>query len=295
MQQLYAQAQISKQGHYQALVEEQKWQQLEKSVVGLMLEIREIHPAMGLRTMYEFYQPADLGRDAFIGIGLAYGFRVKSVPNATRTTFASPYSRYANLLVNKTLTDINQLWTSDLTYFRLGEAFCYLVFILDVYSRRIVGYSLADNMRAENQLKALQMAFKTRKQDRYAHQLIHHSDRGGQYISLDYTNLLAEAQMLISMCNEVYENAHIERVNGTIKNQYLMHWNITSFEQLQTQLKRAVQTYNQQRPHSALGGLTPLAFEQHIKELNQALRPKLRIWTSDQSKNNSPNQCIIPF
>src|SRR5207244_10795161 len=150
-------------------------------------------------------------------------------------------------------------------------------------------------MKAENNLQALQMALKTRKKSKYNHQLIHHSDRGGQYISDRYTECLKEAQIRISMCNEVYENAHVERVNGTIKNQYLIHWNITNFEQLQTQLKRAVTTYNQLKPHAALGGLTPLAFEQHIKELNHSQRVKLTIWTSSESQNNKANQCVMQF
>lgn len=295
MKELYNYCQISKQSHYQALVAQQQDLQLEKVVVGLILQIRDIHPAMGLRTMYTFYQPADIGRDAFIRLGLLYGFRTKSFRNASRTTFSNPYSRYPNLLVNKALTDVNQLWTSDLTYFRIGEQFFYIVFIMDVYSRLIVGYSVADNMRAENNLKALQMAFKTRKKSQYGTQLIHHSDRGGQYISESYTKALKEAQILISMCNEVYENAHIERVNGTIKNQYLIHWNITNFEQLQTQLKRAVHTYNQEKPHSALNGVTPGAFEQQVKELDSSLRVKLSIWTSIESQNSYANQCVMQF
>ena len=97
------------------------------------------------------------------------------------------------------------------------------------------------------------------------------------------------------MCNEVYENAHIERVNGTIKNMYLEHWNISTFEQLQKQLKRAVDTYNNSKPHSAIGDRTPVAFEQYIKELNDENKPKLPIWTCDLSKKQNPNQCIIQF
>jgi hypothetical protein len=135
MKPLYAYCQISKQGPYKALLAEQQWVEVEKMVVGLILQIREMHPGMGLPTMYEFDQPADIGRDAFIQVGLSYGFRVKSFGNATPTTFSSPYSRYPNLLTNKTLTAINQLWTSDLTYFRVGERFYYIVFMMDVYAR----------------------------------------------------------------------------------------------------------------------------------------------------------------
>lgn len=193
--------------------------------MGLILQIREIHPAMGLRTMYEFYQPESVGRDAFISIGLKYGFRTKVFKSQTKTTFSSPYSRYPNLLVNKQLNNINQLWTSDITYFQVNDNFHYIVFIMDVYSRMIIGYSVDDNMRATNNIHALKMAFDKRKSKNFDNQLIHHSDRGGQYISNQYVGILQEANILISMCSQVYENAHIERVNGTIKNQYLIYWN----------------------------------------------------------------------
>ena len=166
---------------------------------------------------------------------------------------------------------------------------------MDIYSRFIVGYAVADNMRAENNITALKMAFKTRKCNSFDNKLIHHSDRGGQYISDDYTKMLTDAKIKISMCNEVYENAHVERVNGTIKNQYLEHRNITNFQQLEIELKATVNTYNYNRPHSALGGRTPFAFEQYIKELNQLDKPKVAIWTCDLSKFQNSNQCIIQF
>jgi putative transposase len=295
MKDLYNHCQITKQGHYQALKREQEWQIKERLYIGFIMQIREIHPAMGLRTMYEYYSPEGIGRDAFISIGIYYGFRTKVFRNLTRTTFSSPYSRYKNLLVDKKLNNINQLWTSDLTYFKVGETFYYIVFIMDVYSRVIVGYSVADNMRAENNVIALKMAFKYRNCTKFNYQLTHHSDRGGQYISEQYIALLNDAQIQISMCNEVYENAHIERVNGIIKNIYLQYWNIANFGQLQKQLKKAVDTYNNCKPHSAIGDKTPWAFEQYIKELNDENKPKLSIWTCDLSKKQNPNQCLIQF
>lgn len=295
MNALYNHCQISKQGHYKSVHREIHWQTKEELVVGLIMQVRDAHPAMGLRTMYELCQPESVGRDAFISIGLYYGFRAKIFRNKARTTFSSPYTRYQNLLINKTLNNINQLWTSDLTYFKVAEQDFYIVLIMDVYSRLIVGYSVADNMRAENNITALKMALKKRGIRSYENQLIHHSDRGGQYISDQYTNLLKESQIRISMCNVVYENAHIERVNGTIKNQYLSHWNITSHQQLKTGVKRAIETYNTTRPHSAHSGLTPEAFEQEIKERTDTERSKLNIWTDSGSANHNPNQCLIQF
>jgi putative transposase len=295
MNALYSHCEISKQGHYKSVQREIQWQLKEELVVGLIMQVRDVHPAMGLRTMYELCQPESIGRDAFISIGLYYGFRAKVFRSKARTTFSSPYSRYKNLLVNKVLNNINQLWASDLTYFKVEEQDFYIVFIMDVYSRLIVGYSVADNMRAENNVNALKMALKSRGIRNYDQKLIHHSDRGGQYISDDYTNLLKDYKIQISMCNMVYENAHIERVNGTIKNQYLSHWNITSSQQLKTEVKRAVETYNYKRPHSAHAGLTPDTFEQEIKEHTDTERSKLNIWTDSGSAKQNPGQCLIQF
>lgn len=294
MKDLFRCCNISRQAHHQALIREQKWVDIEYLIVGLILQTREVHPGMGLRIIYDILKPNGLGRDAFISIGFAYGFRLITFKNPIKTTFSSPYSRYKNLLVDKKLDDINQLWTSDITYYNLGGIFYYIVLIMDVYSRKIVGYSVADNMRADNNCQALEMAFKTRKQSEFPN-LIHHSDRGGQYVSDDYTNMLTKAGIKISMCNEVHENAHIERINGTIKNQYLRYWNITRFEELECRLKRTIDAYNNGKPHSSLLKMTPDSFEQYIKELEVEKRPKLPIWTTNETKNINPNQCIIQF
>lgn len=294
MDELYGLCNITRQGHHQQVLRELKWSEKEHLIVGLIIQIREIHPAMGLKTMYEFYKPEAVGRDAFISIGIYYGFRIKIFKNTTRTTFSSPFSRYKNLLVDKVLTNINQLWTSDITYCKVGDDFFYIVFIMDVYSRKIVGYSASDNMRAENNIETLKMAYNCRKLNTFQN-LIHHSDRGGQYIDQEYVNMLQDAKIQISMCDNVLENAHIERVNGIIKNDYLKHWKITNLQELKESLKRAVNTYNKQRPHSSIGKIPPDSFEQEIKELEESKRPKMKIWTETVTKNINPNQCIIQF
>ncbi|MCP9764328.1 integrase core domain-containing protein, partial [Lacihabitans soyangensis] len=126
-------------------------------------------------------------------------------------------------------------------------------------------------------------------------ELSHHSDRGGQYVSNEYVEMLNAAKIKISMCNEVHENAHIERVNGTIKNQYLRYRNITSFEELKKQLSRTIEAYNNSKPHVALNKLSPNSFEQYIKEQYVENRPILPIWTCNETKNINPNQCILQF
>jgi len=245
-----------------------------------------MHPGMGLRTIYERYEPQGIGRDAFIELGLRNGFRLKAVHKSVRTTFSVKSNRYRNLLDGIRFTDVNQIWTSDITYFKIGEKTYYIVLIMDVYSRRIIGYSVADNMRAEQNIKALQMALDLRGINHYNKKLIHHSDKGSQYISNDYTDLLNDFGIQISMCNIVYENAHIERVNGVIKNQYLHRWKINSYMQLSKKLEKAIWAYNFEKPHSKLGKLSPVEFEESLKELAIEKREELIIYTHTQNGDN---------
>lgn len=278
MQDIYRLSGVSKQGHHQAFKREQEWLEKMPSYIGLMEEIREIHPAMGLRTMYEMTQPEGIGRDAFIILGLQSGFRLQVVSNPTRTTFSMPSRRYPNLLLHREFTDVNQIWTSDITYFEYKEKYYYIVLIMDVYSRRIVGWHIADNMRAENNVKALQKALILRGVDNYHNTLIHHSDRGSQYTSDAYTALLKDKGILISMCQQVYENTHIERLNSTIKNQYLKHYNISHQGLLNTFLDKAVDAYNNLRYHLSLK-ISPAQFEHNLKELKIEDRIILSIFT----------------
>ncbi len=158
MRWIYAQCGISKQGHAQAVQGVQGIEDRELLYVGFIIDIRRIHPGMGLRLMYEQFNPEGIGRDAFIALGLVNGFRLKASINPLRTTWSVKSSPYPNLIVDKKLTNVNQLWVSDLFYFNLKDKHYYIILIMDVYSRRILGYSAADNMRAENNVQALNMA-----------------------------------------------------------------------------------------------------------------------------------------
>ena len=178
-----------------------------------------------------------------------------------------------------TLTGINQVWSSDITYFYGFEHFYYIVLLMDVYSRRVIGYALSDNMRAENNLKALKMALKTRGIARYGNKLIHHSDKGTQYASDQYTETLEEAEILISMCNEVYENTHIERLNQTIKDQYLYRMAITTEKQLILKLDETIKSYNETKPHESLKWMSPIQYEKSLSGIKEENRIKMTIFT----------------
>jgi putative transposase len=275
---------ISRQAHFQALQRSLKEAQKADLYVRMMEQAREIHPGMGLRTMYEMLHPEGIGRDAFIALGLEQGFRLKNIEKQTRTTYSIKSNRYSNLLGEMEFTDINQLWSSDITYFFCLEQFFYIVFIMDVYSRRIIGYSIADNMRAENNLLALETAVKTRGIAKYQYTLIHHSDKGTQYASDSYTEMLEKYQIRISMCNEVYENTHIERVNDTIKNQYLKRMEIRNKEELKNTLDEAIKAYNEKRPHQSLNMMSPMEYEKYLLKIEKEKRHKMKIYTIEVNK-----------
>jgi len=292
MKDVYLYCSISKQAHSKALKRQIQLETKEQLYIGFIDEVREFHPGMGLRLMYEQFNPEGIGRDAFIALGLINGFRLRKYINPIKTTRAVKSSRYPNLLVNIWVTDVNQVWVSDIFYFSIQGVHHYIVLIMDVYSRRIVGYNGADNLRAENNIKALRMALNLRGVDDYANQLIHHSDRGSQYISDDYTNLLDEFGIEISMCTNVLENAHAERVNGTIKNDYLRRWHIKDGKKLNYWLKRAVEGYNN-RQHASLTKQTPINYEIYIKEQTENKRKKMNIFTITKSDHKNPNQLSL--
>jgi putative transposase len=279
MNALYLSTGISKQGHWQAIEREREWEANAQSYLGFIAEVRDIHPGMGLRAIYEQYQPEDIGRDAFIALGRASGMMVETKRNQARTTFSIKHHRYRNLLEGRIFNNINQVWVSDITYFHVLERFYYLTFLMDACSRRIVGFNVASSLRGEHALAALQMALTLRGIPDYREALIHHSDRGSQYIANDYTDTLSNYGILCSMCDNVLENAHSERVNGTIKNQYLAHWHqyIRSEELLHKYTLRAVTTYNTERIHSSIG-MTPIQYEAHLATLSEHQRPQFTIY-----------------
>lgn len=292
MRALYLLVGISRQGHLQSVRHWEEEMAKEPFFVGLIAEVREMHPGMGLRTMHEQFSPAGIGRDAFIALGIQAGFRLRAAENPQITTRSIKSRRYPNLLEGRWFTSVNQLWTSDLFYFSLQGRHYYGVLIMDVYSRRIVGWSMSENMRAENNVLALARALTLRGIPNYENQLIHHSDRGSQYVSDDYTGSLKANGIRISMCKDVLENAHIERANGTIKNDYLARWNIKTEAQLFERMEMAVNNYNNRR-HRALK-MTPIEFETYVKELADENKPQMEVFIYKQNVDN-PFQLKLNF
>lgn len=250
--------------------------------------IREEHPGCGLEKMYHQLRPDWIGRDRFLELFTRLGYCLQEHKKVYKTTITAPF-RYPNLIEGLLVTGINMVWQSDITYYPIGQNMHYIVFIEDIYSRRILGYQASDHMRALANIKALNMSFAIRG----CYDLtgaIHHSDRGSQYGDHSYLKMLDERQMLVSMGLRGQDNAYIERVNGIIKNEYLKYWSINSLEQLREYLDKAVNHYNNKRPHRSLPGrLSPISFEQNLKD--DASNCNLNEWIFSEKIKTNQKKC----
>lgn len=238
--------------------------------------LRAEHPGCGVEKMYYTLNPDFLGRDRFVELFMDLGFRLKRKKNYRRTTFSSKIY-YPNLIRGKKVDGPSQVWQSDITYISLGDRFYYAVFIIDVYTKKIVGYNLSKNLRAEANVKALEMALKEHKPP-----AIHHSDRGSQYIYTRYVELLKAQNIEISMCETAMDNAYAERINQTIKREYLDFWQCETYAQLKRQVSKAVKNYNTKRIHNHLGRRTPVEFNQIVLSLPSQRKPQMHIFDYDE-------------
>ncbi len=168
---------------------------------------------------------------------------------------------YPNLARAIAPTAINQLWVADITYIRLREEFVYLAVVLDAFSRRVIGWALGRTLEAELAVSALRMALQCR---RTAPGLVHHSDRGVQYASHEYTALLKDHEITISMSRKgnPYDNAACESFMKTLKYEEIYRNEYRDFAEVRSGIAEFLElVYNQQRLHSALGYLPPADFE----------------------------------
>jgi len=244
-------------------------------------ELREDHPEMGCRKMALMLRQPGSGRDKTEALLIRSGFRVIYPPNYIKTTHSVRFRQFGNLIEGLVLTSINKVVQTDITYLWVKGRFYYLVFIIDVYSKFIIGYHASCGLEAEANIEALKMMIQLRRKENMKG-LIHHSDRGSQYNCKQYLNILKEHEIKISMCNQAWENAYTERINRTIKNEYLRHRKIDSLKILRKELVRTINLYNNYRPHwSQLKQMAPAIFEEYVNKLAKAKRPKVVIYKPD--------------
>jgi transposase InsO family protein len=277
LQDIYSFFGHSKQSYHQYSQRLLQTAETEMDIVQRLISYRLRHPMMGLRKLHALISPT-IGRDKFYTLARKHKLLACTPKNAQRTTYPVRFSQSQNLLIGKQFTALNHVWVTDITYFRVGNKFYYLSFIMDLYSRKIVASIAAPTLQASHSLEVLQQAI-SQRDIQTQNRLIHHSDKGTQYFCNAYIELLNQYNISRSTSNAVLENAHAERLNGIIKNEYLQHFSITSFETLQVALKKAVRLYNEERPHDSLGGLTPIQFEMSLPDIPIKDRYSLTVFT----------------
>jgi putative transposase len=234
-------------------------------VVRLVKELRMLHPRIGTRKLFFLLQVAfnehqiKVGRDQLYTILDQYGLLVRIRKRRSITTNSNhSFYKYSNLIQGLTLTRKNQLWVSDITYIRLQDGFAYLNLITDAYSKKIVGYCLYATLSATGTITALNEAILI--ENPKCNQLIHHSDRGVQYCCTDYVDILRTQQIRISMSakGDPYQNAIAERINGILKEEYLLNQTFKNIEDARESTEKAIKIYNHKRPHNSLNYYTPI-------------------------------------
>ena len=288
MNQLYRAMGISKQAFHQHTERHLRMLEEQEQLLPVIAEIRRDHPQMSSRVMYGMIRPMQFGRDRFEQFCFSHGFKIERKRAYHRTTDSRGVTRFDNLIAGFELTGVNQVWVSDITYYTIGERYYFLTFIMDLCSRRIVGYAVSDNMMTEHTtLPALRMAIAGR---RPAPGLIFHSDGGGQYYCKEFVKLTQACNMKNSMGTSVYENPNAERVNGTIKNSYVRFYGPENLSQLRQMTEKAVNMYNNYKPHTALNSLSPDAFERQQERVFLGMEGSKVIEEKPDNKCPAPRQ-----
>ena len=247
----------------------------EDIVLQEVLSIRKDLPRLGTRKLHYVLQnklashQITFGRDYLFDLLSEHKLLIRQRKRKAITTDSRHWMRkYSNLVKGLVITRPEQVWVSDITYIRLTNQWGYLSLITDAYSRKIMGYNFRQDLAAEGCINALKMALNTRL---YNESIIHHSDRGSQYCSHNYIDLLLKNNIAISMTEngDPYENALAERVNGIIKTEFNLYSSSLGFDQTEYQVSKSIKSYNELRPHASCDYLTPNRAHLQTEKLNK--------------------------
>lgn len=250
-------------------------------VISLVSKIKEEQPKISVRKMQGLLEEdlgkhgIKIGRDGLLDLLREFNMLVRRKRYKHYSTDSKhPFKKYPNQIKDVKPTEPNRIWVSDITYIEGNKGFSYLSLITDAYSRKIVGHCLSDSYSVKGTITALKKALKENKVEGG---LIHHSDRGVQYCSKEYTCILKRKKVVISMTENgsPYENAMAERVNGILKTELLL----TKYKDWQAASKavnKAIDIYNNKRPHLSIAMMTPQQAHLQKGELKMLWKKKDR-------------------
>ncbi|WP_370627256.1 IS3 family transposase [Pontibacter sp. HSC-14F20] len=271
----------SRQAYYQrqARVLEQK--QIADQLVELVEQIRMQMPRLGTRKLYHLLQEQlQVGRDKLFAILRERGLLIKPRKSYHKTTDSKHWmKKHRNLVEGLKIERPEQVWAADITYIPTRQGHNYLSLVTDAYSKKIMGYHLSEDLRAEGPLQALQMAVGKRK---YGFHLIHHSDRGLPYCAAEYQQLLEKAQIKPSMTEKYdpYQNAVAERVNGILKDEFALERGFAHHLEAVAVIRESVDIYNCLRPHLSCHLLTP-------EQMHRQDKLEVKQWKKKTSNTNA--------
>lgn len=235
----------------------------EAVIIDLVKHVRRTLPKVGSLKLLHILRDdlalhgISIGRDSFFALLKKNNLLIKRKKRYAVTTDSNhPYKKWSDLVKGLQIQAPEQVWVSDITYLRTTGNFIYLSLITDAYSRKIVGYHLSQNLKAQGCLISLNKAIKARVTN---NPLIHHSDRGIQYCCEPYVSTLQENNITISMTQDgsPYDNAMAERVNGILKAELNLEKIFNSYSEAVAVVHHAVDVYNRLRPHMSISNLTP--------------------------------------
>jgi transposase InsO family protein len=253
---------LERQVYYRQKYRKQKQSYQAQKVIDMVIDIRKRMPRIGTRKLYHLLQndlqSMHVGRDKLFKILNANHLNI--IPKRSYKVTTNTHHRFykhKDLVCNLSICRPEQVWVSDITYLGIRHAHFYISFITDAYSKKIVGYNVSDSLHTNGVARALKMAHKSRQYP--SEILIHHSDKGLQYCSNEYQQLLQKYRLTCSMTEQYdpYSNAVAERVNGIIKNEFNLEQFHVSLEIMQQIISETVEIYNNERPHFSCHLLTP--------------------------------------
>jgi len=252
--------------------------------------IRKDQPRCGGRKLFlmlEFFfkqYKIVIGRDKFFAILAKNKLLVRRTKRSVHTTNSKHhFHRYPNLVKDFTPLKAHEMWVADITYIPLKNRFAYLFLITDAYSRKIVGHYVSDDMKVSSATMALKQALHQKPPETI---VIHHSDRGIQYCSTAYIDLLQKSNALISMTEngDPYENAIAERVNGILKTELINRY-YENVDEASRHIARCIIIYNHRRRHSSLNWQIP-------NDVHKQQGPQIRRWKNYYQNNIKSNKAM---